>query len=63
MFKDFNIDNYEKKFLELGFEKTEEQHEYFCEYCDTEHYGDVFVKDGRKYYFDYDMKDVIEIDY
>lgn len=60
-FKPFNIDNYEELFIENGFNKTEEQYQYECDYCNDLHFASVFEKDGKKYYFNYEYADVIEI--
>jgi len=63
MFEDFNIDNYEKKFLEKGFTKvgSEFDFEYECDACEDTHTAQVFQKDGLKYYFNYEYKDVIQV--
>jgi len=60
MFKGFNIDNYESKFIELGFIKTSFHHVYFCDYCDDFHESEVFEKDNKGYYFNIELKIVEE---
>ena len=62
MFKNFDIDNYKEKFLQLGFTELNEEYEYECDYCQDMHFAKVFQKDDKKYYFNYEYKSVIEID-
>jgi len=60
-FKNFTIDNHKAMFKAHGFTKRKDKHEYECEYCNDIHYANVFEKNGRAYYFNIELHQVIKL--